>query len=287
VFNVLSGPNPSLGEALVGHPGVDMVSFTGGVTTGQAVMRAASAAVRPVVLELGGNDPAIMAPDVVVDEELARRILDATFVTSGQVCMAIKRLYVPDDKMASFVEALSAGLAEAVVGDGLEPEVTMGPLHRPEGQQFVEGLIAEAVAAGVHVHRPARVREEDAKAGGYIVSPAIIENPSPDLRIVREEQFGPALPVIGYSGMAEAVAAANDTSYGLCASIWTGDDELARRVAAQLEAGTVFVNQHGMTAIDYTAPMGGWKSSGYGVELGAEGMLAFTRPRVILAAPAS
>ncbi|MFZ0667821.1 MAG: aldehyde dehydrogenase family protein [Acidimicrobiales bacterium] len=282
IFSVLASPEAALGEALVTHPGVDMVSFTGGVTTGQAVMRAASGAVRPVVLELGGNDPAIIASDVEVTEALVKRILDATFVTSGQVCMAIKRLYVPDEKVATFVEALSAELSKAIVGDGLESEVTMGPVHHRAGQDFVESLIAEATSAGVRVHRPATVRTEDASAGGYIVSPAIIENPGPDLRIVREEQFAPALPVIGYSELEEAVGAANDTSYGLCASIWTNDEGVASLVAGRLEAGTVFINQHGMSAIDYRAPMGGWKHSGYGLELGVEGMQAFTRPRVTI-----
>jgi acyl-CoA reductase-like NAD-dependent aldehyde dehydrogenase len=285
VFNVLSGPDAALGEALVTHPDVNMVSFTGGVPTGQAVMRAASGAVRPVVLELGGNDPAIIAEDVEVSEELARRILDATFITSGQVCMAIKRLYVPLARVGEFVEVLNDGLSKAVVGDGLDPSVTMGPVHHSAGRDYVESLLAEATAAGVKVHRPATVRAEDAGNGGYLVSPAIVENPGPDLRIVREEQFGPALPVIGYSDISEAVAAANDTEYGLCASIWTGDSERADSIAARLEAGTVFVNQHGMSAIDYRAPMGGWKHSGYGLELGVEGMLAFTRPRVRISTP--
>lgn len=287
IFNVVSGPDAALGEALVTHPGVDMVSFTGGVSTGQAVMRAASGSVRPVVLELGGNDPAIVAPDVSVTDELARRILDAAFVTSGQVCMAIKRLYVPASKLGAIVDALVAGVSRAVVGDGLEPDVTMGPVHRPQGRDFVEGLISEAESAGVRVHRPATVRAEDADAGGYIVSPAIVENPPAGLGIVRDEQFAPALPVIAYDDVDDAVAAANDTGYGLCASIWTADTDLADSVTARLEAGTVFVNQHGMSAIDYRAPMGGWKDSGYGLELGEDGMRAFTRPKVVLTAPAA
>jgi acyl-CoA reductase-like NAD-dependent aldehyde dehydrogenase len=134
----------------------------------------------------------------------------------------------------------------------------------------------------VRVHRPATVRPEDAGNGGYIVSPAIVENPGPDLRIVREEQFGPALPVIGYSDVESALAAANDTGYGLCASVWTADGDLADSVSSRLEAGTVFVNQHGMSAIDHRAPMGGWKNSGYGLELGVEGLQAFTRTRVLI-----
>ena len=286
VLNVLASPDAALGEAIVSHPGIDMVSFTGGVQTGRAVMRGASEAVRPVVLELGGNDPAIIAPDIDVDEELALRILDAAFVTSGQVCMAIKRLYVPRGRVGAYVEVLSEALSRSVVGDGLASEVTMGPVHRRQGRDFVEGLLAEAESLGVRVHRPARVRPEDADAGGYIVPPAIVEDPPPDSGIVREEQFAPALPVIGYADIEEAVAAANDTGYGLCASVWSSDPEIATSVGDRLEAGTVFVNQHGMQAIDFRAPMGGWKQSGYGLELGVEGMQAFTRTRVMLSAPA-
>jgi acyl-CoA reductase-like NAD-dependent aldehyde dehydrogenase len=149
-------------------------------------------------------------------------------------------------------------------------------------------MLEEATARGARVHRPARVREEDAAAGGYLVSPAIVEDAPDDAQIVCEEQFAPALPVIGYRDVAEAVRRANDSPYGLCASIWTADEDLAAGVARQLEAGTVFVNNHGTAAMDHRAPFGGWKQSGYGLELGPEGMLAFTRPKTILhfAAPA-
>jgi acyl-CoA reductase-like NAD-dependent aldehyde dehydrogenase len=285
VLNVVNGPLPAIGEAIVTHPGVDMVSFTGGVPTGRAVMAAAAATTKPVVLELGGNDPAIFAPDVVVDEALADRIFQAAFVTSGQVCMAIKRLYVPEERRAQFVDALVERVSREVVGDGLVDEVTMGPVHRPEAQAFVEGLVAQAEQVGAKVHRPGTVRAEDASSGGYFVSPAIVDGPPPDARIVREEQFAPALPVIGYSSLEEAVAAANDTEYGLCASVWSNDSDLAAGIARRLEAGTVFVNTHGMSAMDPRAPMGGWKQSGFGVELGPEGMRAFTRPRVIITNP--
>jgi acyl-CoA reductase-like NAD-dependent aldehyde dehydrogenase len=286
VLNAINGPGPELGENLVTHPGVDMVSFTGGVPTGRAVMAAASGSVRPVVLELGGNDPAIVAPDVDIDDALADKIAGATFVTSGQVCMAIKRLYVPADKVRTMVDALVARVGAEVVGDGLAPEVTMGPVHRGAARQRVEAMLDEASARGARVHRPARVRDEDADAGGYLVSPAIVEGAPDDAQIVREEQFAPALPVIGYRDVDEAVRRANDSPYGLCASIWTGDESLAADVARRLEAGTVFVNNHGTAAMDHRAPFGGWKQSGYGLELGPEGMLAFTRPKTILQFPA-
>lgn len=286
VVNAVNGPGPELGEMLVAHPGVDMVSFTGGVPTGRAVMAAASARVRPVVLELGGNDPAIVAPDVDIDEALADKIAGATFITSGQVCMAIKRLYVPEEKVRAMVDALVARVGNEVVGDGLAPEVTMGPVHRPAARRRVEDMLEEASRRGARVHRPARVREEDAGSGGYLVSPAIVEGAPDDAQIVCEEQFAPALPVIGYRDVAEAVRRANDSPYGLCASIWTADEDLAADTAHRLEAGTVFVNNHGTAAMDHRAPFGGWKQSGYGLELGPEGMLAFTRPKTILQFPA-
>jgi acyl-CoA reductase-like NAD-dependent aldehyde dehydrogenase len=282
VLNVVNGPEAALGAALVGHPDVDMVSFTGGVLTGQAVMTVAAGTTRPVVLELGGNDAAILAPDVVVDAALAGRLFDAAFVTSGQVCMAVKRLYVHRDRFAQAVGALVDRLSTEVVGDGLAEGVTMGPVHLPSSRDRVEALIAEAEHGGAKVHRPGRVRQEDASAGGYLVSPALVEAPDPGARIVREEQFAPALPILAYDDIDEAVAAANDSEFGLCASIWSNDEALAAGVARRLEAGTVFVNTHGLSAIDMFAPMGGWKQSGFGVELGPEGMQAFARQRVIV-----
>ncbi len=161
----------------------------------------------------------------------------------------------------------------------------MGPVHTAGARDRVETFIAEADAAGAAVHRPARVREEDVAAGGYFVSPALVVAPPPDCRIVRQEQFAPALPVIPYDDIDEAVAAANDTPFGLCASVWSNDDALAADVAARLEAGTVFVNAHGISAIDMYAPMGGWKHSGFGVELGTEGMQAYARQRVTVRRP--
>jgi acyl-CoA reductase-like NAD-dependent aldehyde dehydrogenase len=282
VLNAVNGPEASLGAALVAHPGVDMVSFTGGVPTGRAVMRAAAETTKPIVLELGGNDAAILAPDLAVDEALAGRIFDAAFVTAGQVCMAIKRLYVHEDRLGEVVDALADRLSREVVGDGLAEGVTMGPVHRSDARDRVEGFIAEAEARGARVHRPGTLRAEDRDAGGYLVSPALVEAPPPDTRIVVDEQFAPALPVLAYRDLDEAVAAANDSRFGLCASIWSGDEDLAASVARRLEAGTVFVNTHGMAAMDPHAPMGGWKQSGFGLELGPEGMQAFTRPRVVL-----
>ncbi len=276
VLNAVNGPGPGIGSALVAHPGVDMVSFTGGVGAGRAVLVACAERFRPVVAELGGNDPAIVAPDLEPSEEVAGRLIDAAFTTSGQVCMAVKRIYVPADRLQGWGDALAAVLARMVVGDGLDPEVTMGPVHTESARDRVESMIAEARASGGRVVRPARVASD----AGWVVPPALAVGPDPDTALVVEEQFAPALPVLPYRSVDEAVGAANGTPFGLCASVWTADDELAASVAGRLEAGTVWTNAHGMGAMDHLAPMGGWGRSGLGVELGVEGMAAFVRPRV-------
>lgn len=281
VLQAVNGPGPELGEALVTHPGVDMVSFTGGVATGRRVMAAVAGRLRPAVLELGGNDAAILAPDVHVDSALARRLIEAAFLTSGQVCMAAKRLYAPAGRVREVVDALVEQVAEVVVGDGLTPEVTMGPVHTATGRVRAEALLGEAEAGGATVHRPAEVRPDDADAGGYLVPPAVVDGASPTCWLVREEQFAPLLPVLPYRDLDDAVEQANDTAFGLCASVWSHDGDLADGLARRLEVGTVFVNHHGTAATDHRAPFGGWKESGLGRELGPEGILAYTRPRSV------
>ena len=167
-------------------------------------MATAAATTRPVVLELGGNDAAILAPDVVGDRALADRLVEAAFVTSGQVCMAIKRLYVHRDRMDETVDALADRLSAEVVGDGLAEDVTMGPVHTAAARDRVEAMVAEAAAAGATVLRPGRIRAEDQGSGGYFVSPALVVAPGADAGIVREEQFAPALPVIPYDDIEQA-----------------------------------------------------------------------------------
>ena len=278
VLNTLNGPTVSLGAALVGHPGIDMVSFTGGVSAGRAVLAACAPHLRPAVLELGGNDAAIVAPDLEPTEELAARLLEAAFATSGQVCMAVKRLYVPADRLSAWRDALVAVLSHQVVGDGLDEGVTMGPVHTESARDRVEDMIALAAIGASEVVRPGTVVDP---GHGWRVSPALVIDPDPGTPLVREEQFAPALPVLAYTDLDGAVAAANDTGFGLCASVWSEDLDQADAVSERLQAGTVWVNAHGMGAMDHLAPMGGWGLSGLGLELGVEGMAALTRPRVL------
>ncbi|HEV3280248.1 MAG TPA: aldehyde dehydrogenase family protein [Acidimicrobiales bacterium] len=277
VLNTLNGPTAAFGARVVAHAGLDMVSFTGGVAAGRSVLSACAPHLRPVVLELGGNDPAIIGPDLEPSGEVADRLLEAAFATSGQVCMAIKRLYLPADRLEGWRDALVESLSSTVVGDGMDEGVTMGPVHTEAARDRVEGMIADAAAGATEIVRPAAVTQPGA---GWTVSPALVVAPDPDTALVREEQFAPALPLLPYRQVDEAVSAANDTAFGLCASVWTGDADLAERVAVRLRAGTVWTNAHGMAAMDHLAPMGGWGESGLGVEMGVEGMAAFTRPRV-------
>lgn len=281
LVSAVNAPGAEFGEALVGHPDVDLVSFTGGVPTGRSVMATAGRTLKPVVLELGGNDPAILAPDIEITDTLIERLFGCIFSSSGQVCMAIKRLYAPAAHMPELVAALVERGERELVGDPVAEGVTIGPVHTAHSRDFVEDLIAEAESMGARVHRTGRLRDEDRGSGGYFVVPAVVEAPQPQSRIVREEQFAPALPILPYGDLDEAITQANDSEYGLSASVWTADETLATSIASRLEAGTVWVNHHGTGAVDPRVPFGGWKQSGIGRELGIDGVLAFTRPRGI------
>jgi acyl-CoA reductase-like NAD-dependent aldehyde dehydrogenase len=256
-----------------------MVSFTGGITTGRAVMATAARSLKPVLLELGGNDAAILCPDVEITEALAGRLFESVFLSSGQVCIAVKRIYAPAARVRDVVDALVARGRREVVGDGAAPGVTMGPVHTARSRDFVEGLLAEAQAAGAAVHRTGQLRVEDTDSGGYFVLPAVVEGAPQSAGIVREEQFAPAVPVLPYRDLDDAVAQANDTRFGLSASVWTQDAALAASLASRLEAGTVWMNHHGTGATDPRVPFGGWKHSGIGCELGPEGVAEYTRSR--------
>ena len=279
VVNVLSGPSPELGRQLVTHSGVDVVSFTGGTSTGRAVMAAAAENLTPVLLELGGNDAAVIAPDLPITEALADLLAAAAYTTTGQVCMAAKRIYAPRSRVTELVEALRARCEREVIGDGLVPEVTLGPLHTPAGYKRVRDMIAEATSSGAVVVSAGTWREEDRDSDGYFILPTIVSDVAPDASVVVDEQFGPVLPVLPYDDIDQAVEAANATPFGLTASVWTADDELADRISASLVAGTVGINCHGMAAQDPRLPFGGFGASGIGRELGVDGIQAFTQTR--------
>ncbi|TMR08333.1 aldehyde dehydrogenase family protein [Nonomuraea turkmeniaca] len=274
VLNVVSGQDP-LGAWMTAHPTPRKISFTGSIATGAKVAAAAATDLKRVTLELGGNDPAIVLEDADPGR-VADDIFTGAFMNNGQLCMAIKRVYVHERRHAELVEALAARAHAARVGSGFDEGVQLGPIsNRPQFDRVSE-LVADAIdhgavaaAGGQPLDRP-----------GYFFAPTILTGAADGTRIVDEEQFGPALPVIAYRDLDEAVDRANDTPYGLTASVWTDDATRAADVASRLECGQVTVNAHG-NGLRPDLPFGGHKHSGIGVTNGPWGLHRFTELQVL------
>ena len=273
VLNVVSGGD-RLGPWLTEHPGIDKVSFTGSTETGRRVMRSASATLKRVTLELGGNDPAIVLADVDV-EQVAEKLFWAAFTNNGQVCIATKRMYVHEDVYEPLKEALVAYARTVKVGDGSEQGNRLGPINNRPQYERVLDLVRDARENGYDF----LIGGEHSDVPGYFVPVTIIDNPPEDSRIVQEEQFGPVLPLIRFSDVDDVVSRANASDYGLGASVWGKDEDAAWAVAERIASGTVWVNeaQH-LTPL---AAFGGMKQSGIGVENGSEGLLEYTTAQTI------
>ncbi|MEM6305823.1 MAG: aldehyde dehydrogenase family protein [Pseudomonadota bacterium] len=283
VVNVISGDGARTGDALTGHPLVRKVNFTGSVRVGRLVMASAARNITPVTLELGGNDPALILEDAELNAETFMKLYWSAFATSGQICHALKRLYVHRSRYDEVVDGLTSAAEKMVVGDGLLPETTMGPLNNPAQLKVVTDMIAEARAAGADLKECGQVPDEALYRGGYFQRPTLVYDPDPGLRLVREEQFGPVLPILPFDTEAEAVAAANDSAFGLCSSVWTQDRDRALRLARQIEAGYTYINGHGPMAQDGRGPFGGFKLSGIGRNMGMDGVLSFAGTHAISA----
>jgi acyl-CoA reductase-like NAD-dependent aldehyde dehydrogenase len=274
VFNVIVDNN-DLGSELTSHPDVAKVSFTGSTVTGKKVMASAAASLKRVTLELGGNDPAIVLDDVD-PKTVARQLFDGAMINTGQVCLAIKRAYVPDSKYDAVCTELARLADAAIVGDGTKPDTQFGPIQNAKQYERVQGLLEAAgregkIIAGGKVAGP-----------GYFVRPTIVRDVTDDARIVREEQFGPILPVLRYTDLDDAISRANDTDYGLGATVWSTNPKRAAEVAMKIKSGVVWVNSH--MNITPMIAMGGAKQSGMGLELGQEGLTEFTQRHLIYAA---
>ena len=275
VVNLLTGSADEIGDVLVGHSAVRYVNFTGSVDVGRHVMKMAAENITPVTLELGGNDAAIVCEDAKLDDAAFMRMYLGAFMSTGQICMAIKRLYVHRKRYDEVVKGLTAVCDRMVVGDGLLPETNMGPLNNAKQQKVVRDMIDQARAAGSDVRECGQVPDEELYAKGYFQRPTLVYSPDEELDIVRKEQFGPVLPIMSYGNDQEALAKANDSNFGLCSSIWTEDPDHAVSLARQLEAGYTYLNAHGPTAQDGRGPFGGFKQSGIGRNLGYEGVIQF------------
>ncbi len=273
VLNVVSGGN-ELGGWITAHPAVRKISFTGSVATGKKVALAAAPDLKRVTLELGGNDPAIVLPDVD-PAKVAEKLFWGAFTNCGQVCSAVKRIYVHEDLYEDLGKRLAALAASVKVGDGLDPASQLGPLNNRMQFERVSELVEDARQHG------ARAVAGGAPVGGkgYFYQPTILTEVSDGTRIVDEEQFGPAVPLIRYRDVEDAIERANATHFGLSGSVWGADTARAAEVAGRLECGTSWVNTH--LAILPHAPFGGAKWSGIGVENGPWGLLGFTELQTV------
>jgi acyl-CoA reductase-like NAD-dependent aldehyde dehydrogenase len=272
VVNVIADQN-DLGGALTAHPDVAKVAFTGSTATGKKVMASVAGTLKRLTLELGGNDAAIVLDDVN-PKEVAQKIFNGAMVNTGQVCLAIKRVYAPDALYDALCSELARLADAAVVGDGLEPGTQFGPLQNKAQFEKVQGYIEDARARGKIIAGGAPV-----KGRGYFVRPTIVRDIPDDARLVREEQFGPVLPVLRYTDVNDAIARANATEYGLGATVWSSNTERAYDVALKIDSGTVWINKHLELSPD--VPFGGAKQSGFGKELGQEGLEEFTQAKII------
>jgi acyl-CoA reductase-like NAD-dependent aldehyde dehydrogenase len=273
VLNVVSGGD-DLGARMATHPVPRKVSFTGSVATGKHVAAAAAPDLKRVTLELGGNDAAIVLDDVDL-AAIAGRLFWGAFQNNGQVCSAIKRVYAPRRIYADVVDALAAQARSVKVGEGSTEGVQLGPVNNRPQFDRVADLVANAVSNGARAVTGGAPMDRD----GYFYSPTILADISDGSRLVDEEQFGPALPVIAYDDLGDAVERANATHFGLSGSVWSSDQERASDVARQLECGTAWVNTH--LALAPHQPFGGAKWSGIGVENGPWGLHSFTELQVI------
>jgi aldehyde dehydrogenase (NAD+) len=274
VLNIITGGD-ALGPLLTSHPDIDKITFTGSTATGKRVMESASKDLKRITLELGGNDAAIVLPDADVGK-VAEKLFWASFYNAGQVCIAAKRIYIHEDIYDELSSAIAAYAKAVKVGDGAEQGTAIGPIqNKPQYKRVLE-LIQDAKDKG---YKFLAGGDHDASIPGYFVPVTVLDNPPEDARIVAEEQFGPVMPLMKFSTINEVISRANASDYGLAGSIWTSNPEAAVEVAEQLETGTVWINESMHLAPN--APFAGHKQSGFGAELGEEGLLEFTYPQVI------
>jgi len=285
VVNILTGSASRIGDAIIGHPLVRYVNFTGSVDVGRHVMKVAAQNITPVTLELGGNDAGLVLHDADLSGDAFQRLYRASFMSTGQICFALKRLYVHRSRFDEVVEGLRQAVDAQVIGDGLLPETTMGPLNNAKQLKVVTDMIAEARAAGQDVQELGQVPDLELYAQGYFQRPTLVLNADPGLKVVREEQFGPVLPILSFETEDEAIAMANDDQFGLASSVWTADTDRAVALSRRIEAGYTFVNAHGPSAQDGNGPFGGFKKSGIGRNFGYEGVVQFQGHHSIAGAP--
>ncbi|MGK3957575.1 aldehyde dehydrogenase family protein [Arthrobacter sp. R4] len=274
LLTVISGGR-EVGARLSEHPAISKIMFTGSTATGKAIIKSSAGTVKRLTLELGGNDAGIILPDAD-PKAIAQDLFWGAFINTGQTCAALKRLYVHDDIYDAVCEELTAVAAAMPMGNGLDENNVLGPLQNKAQFDIVDRLVTSAKESGARVLLGGN---PDYDQPGNFYPTTLVADIDNDNPLVAEEQFGPALPIIRYSSLDEAVEKANGLDVGLGASVWSPNLDAAREVAARIDAGTVWINSHGM--VNPLIPFGGSKQSGYGLEFGVEGLKALGLPQVI------
>ncbi|MDQ0269830.1 aldehyde dehydrogenase family protein [Cytobacillus purgationiresistens] len=244
VLNIVTGSGGLIGEALCTDSRIRTIAFVGSTETGKEIMRAASSNVKNIYMELGGNDAAIILEDANLDDELITRLRFGILRAAGQVCSAVKRIYVHEDKYDELVQKLKKAFQYIRVGNGIQPDVEMGPLNNKAQYDFVKGLIERAEKGGATVIAGGIQIDPEGWEDGYFIAPTIITGAEQSSEIVQTEQFGPVIPILTFKNNEEAIRLANDSIFGLRASVWSENEEVAIEFADQLEAGAVFINNH-------------------------------------------
>ncbi len=277
VLNVLTGPGSSLGQAIVEHPGIDKVAFTGDTSTGKGIMRAAADTLKKITLELGGKSPNIVLGDADIDAAL-RGATTGIFYGKGEVCAAGSRLLVDSSIKDQFMEKLAARAKKMVAGDPLDPKTRYGALASKKQLETVERYVGIAKKEGATLVAGGE-RADIGTGKGYFFQPTVFDHVTPDSTISREEIFGPVLATIAFADLDEAIALANASQYGLAAAVWTRDVKKAHYVARKLQAGTVWINTYNV--YDTAAPFGGYKASGFGREMSSHALEHYTQVKSV------
>ena len=272
LVNILVDDN-DLGPKITSHPGIDKISFTGSTPTGKAIMSSAASTLKRITLELGGNDAAIALDDIDV-KAAAQGIFNTAFINSGQVCIALKRLYAHESIYDELCEEIASLARQAVVGNGLDEATQFGPVQNKMQYAKVCDYLEDAKANGNVI-----AGGEPLDQKGYFVPLTVVKDISDGTRVVDEEPFGPILPIVKYSELDDAIARANNSEFGLGGSVWSSDIDRASKVASQMESGTVWINQHCAFAPNIPFPTS--KQSGIGVEFAQEGLNEFTNMKVV------
>ncbi|SJN13264.1 Aldehyde dehydrogenase [Leucobacter sp. 7(1)] len=275
VLNIVPGKGSTVGDALTRSPKIKKIMFTGSTPVGKKIIEASAPNVTRLTLELGGNDAGIVLPDAE-PAKIAEDLFWGAFINTGQTCAALKRLYVHDSIYDAVVDELAKVAANVPMGVGLDEQNVLGPLQNKSQFDIVDRLVESAKASGARVVLGGN---PDRDAVGYFYPATLIADIDPHQELVLEEQFGPALPIIRYTDLDDAVRLANELEVGLGSSVWSSDRAKALEVAARLQAGTTWINSHG--ALHPMIPFGGAKQSGYGREFGVEGLKAVAEPHVI------